>query len=79
MAIPIIHSVMSEPEFKDKYLGWGTKVGHMNCHVQSFGVDAYNTDTLRGSVEAAVLAKADIVLHIDMRGSRKLRHNHTLL
>ncbi|MBR2344757.1 MAG: hypothetical protein IKA71_03105, partial [Lentisphaeria bacterium] len=61
VAIPIIHAVMSEPEFKDKYLAWGTKVGHMNCHVQSFGVDAYNTDTLRGSVGAAVLAKADIV------------------
>ncbi len=61
VAIPIIHSVMSEPEFRNKYLAWGTKVGHMNCHVQSFGVDAFNTDTLRGSVGAAVLAKADIV------------------
>jgi len=61
VAIPIIHSVMSEDEFKGKFLAWGTKVGHMNCHVQSFGVDAFNTDTLRGSVGAAVLAKADIV------------------
>ncbi len=61
VAIPIIHSVMSEPEFRNKYLGWGTKVGHMNCHVQSYGIDAFNTDTLRGTVGAAVRAKADIV------------------
>ena len=61
VAIPIIHSVMNEPEFRGKYLGWGTKVGHMNCHEQPYGVDAYNTDTLRGSVGAAVLAKADFV------------------
>lgn len=59
--IPIIHSVMSEAEFRDKLLVWGTKVGHMNCHRQSYGIDAFNTDTLRGTVEAAVLAKADIV------------------
>ena len=56
VAIPIIHAVMSEPEFKDKYLAWGTKVGHMNCHVQTYGIDAFNTDTLRGTVGAAVLA-----------------------
>ena len=61
VAIPIIHSVMSEPEFAGKLLVWGTKVGHMNCHVQSYGIDAFNTDTLRGTVGAAVLAKADIV------------------
>ena len=61
VAIPVIHSVLMEPEFKDKYLGWGVKVGHMNCHHQSFGADAFGTDMLRGSVEAAVLAKADFV------------------
>lgn len=59
--IPIIHSVMSEPEFKNKYLGWGTKVGHMNCHSQPYAVDAYGTNTLRGTVGAAVIAKADFV------------------
>ena len=61
VAIPIIHSVLMEPEFKDKYLGWGVKVGHMNCHHQPFSADAFGTDMLRGSVEAAVLAKADFV------------------
>ncbi|MBE6398556.1 MAG: hypothetical protein E7041_00285 [Lentisphaerae bacterium] len=61
VAIPIIHSVMNEPEFRNKYLGWGTKVGHMNCHIQPFGMDAFCTDTLRGTVGAALLAKADFV------------------
>jgi len=61
VAIPIIHSVLMEEEFKDKYLGWGVKVGHMNCHLQPFAVDAYGTNTLRGTIEAAVLAKADFV------------------
>lgn len=61
LLIPIIHSVMSEAEFKDKLLIWGTKVGHMNCHRQSYGIDAFNTDTLRGTVGAAVLAKADMI------------------
>ena len=61
VAIPIIHSVLNEPEFRNKYLGWGVKVGHMNCHHQPFSADAFGTDMLRGSVEAAVLAKADFV------------------
>ena len=61
VAIPIIHSVLIEPEFRGKYLAWGVKVGHMNCHHQSFGADAFCTDMLRGSVEAAVQAKADFI------------------
>ncbi len=59
--IPILHSVMNEPEFQNKYLGWGVKVGHMNCHQQPFAVEAYGTDTLRGTVEAGLLAKADFI------------------
>ncbi|MBR7121354.1 MAG: hypothetical protein IKC94_03840 [Lentisphaeria bacterium] len=61
VAIPVIHSVLNEPEFRNKYLAWGVKVGHMNCHHQPFSADAFGTDMLRGSVEAAVLAKADFV------------------
>ena len=61
VAIPVIHSVMSEPEFRNKYLAWGVKVGHMNCHHQSFGADAFCTDMLRGTIEAGILAKADFI------------------
>lgn len=59
--IPIIHKVMNEPEFRGKYLGWGVKVAHMNCHHQPFAIESYGTDTLRGTIEAAILAKADFI------------------
>lgn len=59
--IPILHSVLSEPEFQNKYLAWGTKVGHMNCQLLGFSLDAFGTDMLRGTVGSALLARADVV------------------
>lgn len=59
--IPLLHSVLSEPEFQSKYIGWGTKVGHMNCQLLGYSLDAFGTDMLRGTVDAALLARADIV------------------
>lgn len=59
--IPILHSVLAEPEFQGKYLAWGTKVGHMNCQLLGYSLDAFGTDMLRGTVGSALLAKADVV------------------
>ncbi|MGI6354319.1 MAG: LamG domain-containing protein [Lentisphaerae bacterium] len=59
--IPILHSVLTEPEFQGKYLAWGAKVGHMNCQLLGYSLDAFGTDMLRGTVSSALLAKADVI------------------
>ncbi len=61
VVIPIIHSVMNEPEFRMKYLGWGVKVGHMNCHHIGYSMDCFGTDMLRGTMDSALLAKPDFI------------------
>ncbi len=59
--IPLIHSVLMEDEFKHKYLAWGTKVGHENFEWLSYGMDSTGTGMLRGTMETAVLSRADII------------------
>ncbi len=60
--IPLLHGILSEPEFKDKLLAWGTKSGHENFYEKgSFTYNCGGTSMLRGSVGAAVAAKADII------------------
>ncbi len=60
--LPLLQGVLSEPEFKDKLLAWGTKCGHENYYVKgSFTYNCGGTAMLRGSVGAAVAAKADII------------------
>ncbi len=59
--LPMIHSVLMEPEFKDKYLAWGVKVGHENYELLSYSMDHEGTAMLRGTVGTAVLARPDII------------------
>ena len=60
--IPLLHGILSEPEFKDKLLAWGTKSGHENYYEKgSYTYNCGGTSMLRGSVGAAVAAKADVV------------------
>lgn len=59
--IPIVHSVLAEPEFQNKYIGWGTKVGHENYELLGYSLDCEATAMLRGTMETARLAKADFI------------------
>ena len=60
--IPLLRGILSEPEFKDKYLAWGTKSGHENYYEKgSYTYNCGGTSMLRGSVGSAVEARADIV------------------
>ena len=58
---PILHSVLMEEEFKNKYLAWGTKVGHENYERLGYTFDSTGTVMLRGSVGSGIMAKADII------------------
>lgn len=63
---PLLHGILSEPEFRNKYLVWGTKVGHENYYVKgAYTHNCGGTSMLRGSVAAAVAARADIVMLIE--------------
>jgi hypothetical protein len=59
--IPIVKSVLAEPEFKDKHLGWGTKVGHENLELIGYGIDSTGTGMLRGTMETAIMADGDFI------------------
>ncbi len=59
--VPIIHSVLLEPEFKKKYLAWGVKVGHENYELLGYSMDQAGTGMLRGTMETAIMAKPDII------------------
>ena len=59
--LPIIHSVLLEPEFKNKYLAWGVKVGHENYELIGYSMDHAGTGMLRGTMETACLAQPDII------------------
>jgi len=60
--IPIVKSILSEDEFKDKLFAWGTKVGHENYyHKGSYTFDSAGTMLLRGTVGSAVASGADII------------------
>lgn len=61
IVIPILHSVLQEPEFRGKYLGWGIKVGHENIERLGYTTDSFGTDFLRGSLGTALLAQADFI------------------
>lgn len=60
--IPLLNGILSEDEFKNKLLAWGTKVGHENFYVKgSYTYNCGGTSMLRGTVGSAVKAKADVV------------------
>jgi hypothetical protein len=59
--IPIVKSVLSEPEFKNKHLGWGAKVGHENFEIIGYGMDSAGTGMLRGTMETAIMADGDFI------------------
>ncbi len=59
--IPLVHSVLMEPEFRAKYLAWGTKVGHENYELLSYSMDHDGTGMLRGTMETAIQAQPDII------------------
>ena len=59
--LPIIHGVLAEEEFQQKYLAWGTKVGHENYGRGIVSFDPAGTDMLRGTMETALLARPDII------------------
>ena len=45
--IPLLHKIFSEPEFKNKYLGFHWPQGHENSYRWSYGIDSEGTATLR--------------------------------
>lgn len=59
--IPLVHGVLMEPEFRDKYLAWGVKVGHENYELLGYSMDHAGTGMLRGTMETAILARPDII------------------
>jgi len=61
VAVPIIHSVLSEPEFKNKYLGMPSGCGHENCYRWNYAQDCTGTRNLRDQIELMLALKPDFV------------------
>lgn len=59
--LPLVKSVLAEPEFQGKYLGWGAKVGHENLELLGYAFDSTGTSMLRGTMETAILADGDFI------------------
>lgn len=55
-------SVVSEPEFKDKYFALSAAVGHENCTAIGYIMSHNGTKTLRNSFESALAASPDIIV-----------------
>ena len=61
VAAPIIHSVLSEPEFRDKFFGMTVSCGHENCYRWNYAKDCTGTRRLRDNYEAVLAMKPDFV------------------
>ena len=61
VAAPIIHSVLSEPEFKDKFFGMTVSCGHENCYRWNYAKDCTGTRRLRDNYEAVLVMKPDFI------------------
>lgn len=62
-AIPLIHEVMDEPEFRGrKYLGLNLTGGHENCYQFDYAIDSTGTDYLRRSLDSVVRMRPDFVI-----------------
>ncbi|MEX2579692.1 MAG: laminin G domain-containing protein [Verrucomicrobiales bacterium] len=59
--IPVFKSVLSEPPYRDKYLGLSAYHSHHNPDL-AIGLSEDGTRTLRDSFEAAMEAKPDVIL-----------------
>lgn len=59
--VTIVKSVLAEPEFQNKYLGWGAKVGHENFERLGYSMDCTGTKFLRDSVETGIFADGDFI------------------
>lgn len=59
--IPVFKSVLSEPAYKNKYLGLSAYKSHMNAD-RSNSLQEDGTRTLRASFEAAMQGKPDILI-----------------
>jgi hypothetical protein len=61
MFIPLFKSILSQPEYKNKYFGLSGVHSHSNPAL-TIGIEEDNTKTLRYSFEAAMLAKPDVIV-----------------
>lgn len=59
---PIVQSVYSEPEFKNKYLGAHCVIGHENSYRFNYTIDSTGTTTLRNNLEAIANLRPDFVI-----------------
>ncbi|HWL51946.1 MAG TPA: LamG-like jellyroll fold domain-containing protein [Chthoniobacteraceae bacterium] len=59
--VRMMKSVLSEPEFKDKYFALPAGIGHENVTRVGYIYSSDGTKTLRGSFEAALAAEPDII------------------
>ena len=61
VAAPLIHSVLSEPEFKDKLFGVVAHHGHENCYRWNYAKDCTATRAFRDCYAAIRALKPDFV------------------
>lgn len=62
LVVPIVKSVMAEPEFKGKLLGMGIRQGHENDYRWTYGQDSVGTRMLRDSMASVALMRPDFIL-----------------
>jgi len=58
---PIIHSVLSEPEFKDKLFGMVVGCGHENTYRWNYAQDCAGTQRMRDNFDAVTALRPDFV------------------
>lgn len=61
VVVPIVHSVLSEPEFRNKLLGVTAGCGHENCYRWNYAQDCTGTRMLRDNYEFVTALKPDFV------------------
>jgi hypothetical protein len=63
--VTIVKSVLAEPEFQNKFLGWGSKVGHENFERLGYSMDCTGTKFLRDTMETGIFADGDFINGIE--------------
>ena len=61
VAAPLIHSVLAEPEFKDKIFGMTISCGHENCYRWNYARDCTGTRWMRDMFETVKAFRPDFV------------------
>ena len=78
VVLPVLHSVLAEPEFSDKRLAVALTQGHENCYRWSYIADSTGTRMLRDSLASVEKARPDFIMFTEWDEENENTHMRPL-